>query len=182
MAKPPPPTPPVAPPTRSQSRATATFVPYFWEAYNEIVEPRRFDHYLVRRWLPELGPLGFSIVKTLRDRCYHNPLQGVLRDECEVDMNELAAALGVSRATLFREFERNQSLAHFVQKQAQYQMRGGKPHQTANAYRVSMDEPVHPNDYERYDALRAQKEMERQSPKATGSGARVKPENSPNPY
>src|SRR5690349_2140546 len=107
---------------RTAARATATFVPYYWEAYNEIVEPRRYDHYLVRRWLPALGPLGFALVKALRDRCYHNPTTGVLRDSCEIDMDELAGAVGVSRRTLFRELADNEALAQFVRRIEQWQM------------------------------------------------------------
>lgn len=149
---------------REQARPTATFVPYFWEAYNEIVEPRRFDHYLVTRWLPELGPTGFAIVKALRDRCYHNPRTGILRDSYEADMEELAQAVGISRATLFREFGRNEALGHFVQRVEQYQMAGGRPKQTSNLFRVSMDDPIHASDLERYEDLRALKEMERDTP------------------
>lgn len=173
MAKPPQPPAP-SPSPRSQSRATATFIPYFWEAYNEIVEPRRFDHYLLRRWLPELGPLGLAIVKALRDRCYHNPTTGILRNECEVKMVELAAQCGVNRATLFREFERNKALAEFVQRLPQYQLRGGKMVQAENAFRISMDEPIHKDDYERYDQLRAEREKERQTPPQTSGGRRLK--------
>jgi hypothetical protein len=162
-------------PTSTKSdRATATFQPYYWEAYNEIVQPRRFNHYLIRRWLPELGPLGLAAVLALRDRCYHNPQTGVLRDECEVDMRELAAALGVSRTTLFAEFGRNEALGQFVRRVEQYQMKGGKPHRTANSFRVCMDDPIHPDDLERYDLLRAEKERDRAEP--TSSGKRVKPE------
>jgi hypothetical protein len=158
------PTPtPYSPPATSP-RETATFEPYYWEAYNEIVEPRRFDHYLIRKWLPELGALGFAIVKTLRDRCYHNPQTGVLRDSCEVDMDELATAVGVGRTTLFREFGRNESLGRFVRKVVQYQMVGGRPQQTKNLYQVCMDDPIHPDDLGRYDDLRARKETERDAP------------------
>ncbi|HVK06064.1 MAG TPA: DnaA N-terminal domain-containing protein [Armatimonadaceae bacterium] len=162
------------PTSTKPDRATATFQPYYWEAYNEIVQPRRFNHYLIHRWLPELGPLGLAVVLALRDRCYHNPQTGVLRDECEVDMRELAAALGVSRTTLFAEFGRNEALGQFVRRLEQYQMKGGKPHRTANLFRVCMDDPIHPDDLERYDLLRAEKERDRAE--TTPSGKRVKPE------
>jgi hypothetical protein len=148
-------------PERGAARSTATFLPYYWEAYNEIVEPRRFDHYLIKRWLPALGPLGFALVKALRDRCYHNPQTGVLRDECEVDLTELADSVGVSRATLVRELARNEALGHFIRRIRQFKMVDGRPRKDANAYQVSMDDPVHPSDLERYDDLRAIKEKER---------------------
>ena len=142
-------------------RDTATFEPYYWEAYNEIVEPRRFDHYLVRRWAPALGPTGFLLLKVLRDRCYHNPQTGVLRDTCEVDLDELAAAVGVSRATVVRELRNNEALGHFVRRVRQYRIVDGRPRKDANLYQISMDDPVHPADYTRYDELRAIKECER---------------------
>jgi hypothetical protein len=134
-------------PTRdkgARGRSTATFEAYYWEAYNAIVEPRRWDHYLLRRWLPTLGPLGFALVKVLRDRCYFNPDTGVLRDTCEIDMDELAHLIGVSRATLFRELGRNVALGCFVRRVEQYQMINGRPQQTRNLYQVCMDDPVHP--------------------------------------
>jgi hypothetical protein len=160
---------------RNAARQTATFVPYFWEAYNEIVEPRRFDHYLVRRWMGELGPLGFAILKALRDRCYHNPATGVLRDQCEIDMEELARTVGVHRATLFREFGRNQALAQFVRKVEQFRMVNGHPEQAKNLYQVCMDDPIHPDDYEEYDLLRARKEQDRSaSGTLSPTGARPK--------
>jgi hypothetical protein len=157
----------------AHERSTATFVPYYWEAYNEIVEPRRFDHYLIRKWGPVLGPLGFLLVKVLRDRCYHNPQTGVLRDECEVDLTDLAAAVGVSRATLVRELARNEALAHFIRRVRQFRMVDGRPQKDANAYQVCMDDPIHPSDLARYDDLRAMKELERQASAAHG-GTRVK--------
>jgi len=153
---------PVAEPRRMEPRATATFVPYYWEAYNEIVEPRRINHYLIRRWLPELGSLGFAVIQVLRDRCYHNPATGVLRNQCEIDADELAHALAVGRATLFRELTRNEALGHFLQRVEQYQIVNGRPQQAKNLWRVSMDDPIHPADMVRYDDLRAIKEMERQ--------------------
>jgi hypothetical protein len=151
-------------------RDTATFTPYYWEAYNEIVQPRRFNHYLLTRWLPELGAVGLAIVLTLRDRCYWHREDGVLRNETEVSMEELAASIGVERTTIHRQFKNNQSLALFVRKLAQYKMVDGKPRKIENAYMVSMDDPIHPDDYERYDLLRCAKETERQS------GVRIKRE------
>ena len=156
-----------APSPRERERETATFVPYYWEAYNEIVEPRRFDHYLIRRWLPDLGPVGFALVKALRDRCYHNPLTGILRDSCEVDMDELAKIVRVGRTTLFKEFRENTALQQFVRRVPRHHIVDGKWHQAANVYQVCMDDPIHPSDLTKYDDLRAQKEMERDQPPPT---------------
>lgn len=154
-------------PQRPVSRDTATFTPYFWEAYNEIVNPRRFNHYLLTKWLPELGAVGLAIVLVLRDRCYHNPEKGILRDTCEMTMAELSQSVGCSRAFLFKQFAENEALQLFVRRIKQRQMVDGIPRQAENRYQVSMDDPIHPDDMERYDLLRAEKEAGRQPLPAT---------------
>jgi hypothetical protein len=167
------------PTTDSTLRQTATFEAYYWEAYNEIVEPHRFDHYLVQRWLPVtevpdasgsgparrlgLGPLGFALLKVLRQHCYHNPRTGVTRNEVEVRVADLAEAVGVNTATVYRELERNEALKAFVRLQHQYEATIGQslPRRCAPRFVVCMDDPIHPLDRERYECLRAQKEQDR---------------------
>ncbi len=65
---------------RGLPRSVATFEFYYSEPYNAVTQPHRFDWYLITRWLPELGPDGFAIVKVLRSLCYWNPKDGSLRD------------------------------------------------------------------------------------------------------
>jgi AraC-like DNA-binding protein len=166
---------------RRPGRSTATFTPYYWEAYNEIVQPKRFDWYLIERWMPELGPVGFAIVKALRSRCYWHRSEGVLRDEIEVKMADLAQAVGVSEDTLTRQFNTNQALQLFVRKINHYRMVDGKPRKTANIYQVSMDDPIHAIDYERYDEMRARKEADRsQESKRITREEPYKPQNAGN--
>lgn len=154
---------PAARPQRavSPARSTATFEAYFWEAYNEIVRPNRFDWYLVTKWLPNLGPAGFAIVKALRTLCYHNPRDGILRDTCEISMDDLAAMVGMKRTTLYEELKRNEALAQFVQRQEQIDWKGNRPVRSMPRFRVCMDDPIHTSDMEAYDQLRAQKERDR---------------------
>jgi AraC-like DNA-binding protein len=136
-----------------KERTPATFTPYFHQAYNEIVNPRRFDHYFVQKWMRLLGPVAFAIVKALRDLCYHNPSTGVLRDSIELTIEELAGVVGVSPSTLKRELAHNETLALFVQREKQYMSVGGVVVRKANRWRVSMDEPIHPDDRDRYESL-----------------------------
>lgn len=143
------------------ARTTATFEEYYWEAYNEIVQPRRFDWYLIHRWLPELGPEGFALVKVLRSRCYFNPKEGTLRNTCELPMEELAALIGMKRSTLYREFDRNAALRHFVVPQHQYVQTERKPQRCHPQFLVCMDDPIHPLDRQRYEELRQTRERER---------------------
>ena len=157
-----------APKPTATERSSATFEAYYWEAYNEIVQPHKIDLYLIDCWLPHLGPLGFALVKALRRRCYYNPKQGVVRNEVEIDIAELAASVGVNKATIYRELERNESLQQFVRLQHQYASTtpGRAPKRVLPQFLVCMDDPIHPSDLDRYEALRARKEIER----ASGAG------------
>lgn len=148
---------------RASSRDTATLTAYFWEAYNEIVQPSRINAYLIDKWLPELGPVGFALVQAFRRRCYHNPKTGETRNEIEVDIAVIAKAIGVSGTTVHRELHRNEALKHFVKVQPQYEVQspGKAPKRYMPAFLIAMDDPIHASDMERYDALRAQKEAER---------------------
>ena len=160
-------------------RSAATFEAYYWEAYNEIVQPHKIDLYLIDCWLPHLGPLGFALVKALRRRCYYNPKQGVVRNEVEIDIAELAASVGVNKATVYRELERNESLQQFVRLQSQYASTapGRAPKRVLPQFLVCMDDPIHSNDLDRYENLRARKELERASGAAAGTATkwRMKP-------
>jgi hypothetical protein len=150
----------------SQSRRTVTLEPYFWAAYNEIVKPNRIGWYLATRWLPTLKPLGYAIVGALRARCYYNSKTGELRNEIQVDMEELAHSIGVSRTTLWREFKDNTSLSQFVQRQDRYVVKNKGPQREESVYFVCMDDPIHPLDLEKYEALRAAESSGRNTPPA----------------
>ena len=149
---------------KQQARTTATFEPYFWEAYNQIVQPLRFRWYLDTKWMPTLKPLGYAIVCQLRSRCYFNPKTGECRNQTEVDMDELAASIGVHRTTLWREFRENNALACFVTKQEQYiQVSTTRTQRASNYYFVAMDDPIHPDDMAEYERLKAEREGRRTS-------------------
>jgi len=158
-------------------RETVTFRAYYWEAYNEIVQPRAIGRYLVRRWLPDLGTNGFAIVQVLRDRAYHNPQSGELRNDIFIEsMADVARACGLSESTLRREFSKNAALAEFVRKAPAYQPSqrpapfGRTVEKAGTVYWVAMDDPVHPADEARYQRLKQQKELERGERKTGVSG------------
>ena len=141
----------------TRERKTATFEPYFWHAYSEIVQPHSFDWYLVTRWLPDLGPEGFAVVKVLRNQCYFNPSTGALRDTCQISMDELADMVGMKRTSLYRLFDNNTALAAFVQKQPDVVFVEGRTRRLPPRFRVCMDTPIHPADVERYHQLQLEK-------------------------
>jgi hypothetical protein len=162
---------------RKADRETVTFRAYYWEAYNEVVQPRAIGRYLVRRWLPDLGTNGYAIVQVLRDRAYHNPQTGELRNDVFVEsMADLARACGLSESTLRREFAKNAALAEFVRKAPAYQPSrrpapfGRTVEKAGTVYWVAMDDPIHPADEARYQRLKQQKEMERGDRKTGASG------------
>jgi len=158
-------------------RETVTFRAYYWEAYNEIVQPRAIGRYLVRRWLPDLGTNGYAIVQVLRDRAYHNPKTGELRNDIFVEsMADLAQACGMSESTLRREFSKNAALADFVRKAPAYQPSrrpapfGRTVEKAGTVYWIAMDDPIHAADEARYQRLKQQKELERGERKTGVSG------------
>jgi hypothetical protein len=158
----------------AKARATATFESYFWEAYNELVQPHRFDWYLVTRWLPDLGPEAFALLKALRHLCYFNPKDGALRDTCQITVDELAVMVGMKRATVYRVLEGNGALKAFVQKQPEALFVEGRTRRLPPRFRVCMDTPIHPADLEDYEALRVKKEHERAHDSAAQNAAKRK--------
>lgn len=155
-----------APKKALQSRRTVTLQPYYWAAYNEIVKPNRIGWYLATRWLPTLKPLGYALVGALRARCYYNSRTGELRNEIQVDMEELAASVGVSRTTLWREFKDSTALSQFVRRQDRYVIKSTGPQREESVYFVAMDDPIHPDDLEKYEALREAESTGRNTPQA----------------
>lgn len=144
------------------SRQPATFQAYYNEPYNAIVKPHRFLWYFRHRWMRELGPLGTSIVLYLRGLCYHNPDKGELRDICECRMEEIADAIGASRATVARALSEGSegvaALRRFVARQQQYNLTERGVRRATTLYHVSMDDPIHPDDQAQYELLCRQHE------------------------
>ena len=142
-------------------RQPATFQAYYQEPYNAIVRSHRgYLWYFRRRWMRELQPVGTAIVLFLRGLCYHNPDKGELRDVCECRLEDIAAGIGVSRATVARELSDNaqgqpvnQALRRFVMRQAQYDRTPTGVRRANSLYHVSMDDPIHPEDEAQYKQL-----------------------------
>ena len=177
-------TPKPASPAPGPPPATSgTVVHEYRSAYNAVVEPDRYvacGRYFLRRWMPELGPLGTCIVLALRSLGYYNPGTGARRDGIEIELPALAALAGASVATIRREFgarkgqpgqSQNPALHLFVQKESQYSRdpTTGVILRRKNIYRVMMDDPIHP-----LDAGRLQAALE-----ARGKGASPMAQNAP---
>ncbi len=75
------------------------------DLYNQIIKPDRVfvaTQYYRQAWLPLLGPNLWIIILEMRQRCYWNKSTGEKRANFEATYNELGAATGLSRNTIWR--------------------------------------------------------------------------------
>ena len=132
---------------------------YHQSAVNSVTRPERLthtSHYFLDRWMPRLGPTATAIVLALRRSGFLDRRTGEERDELAMSSQKLALAAGISVATLFREMgndektgkPRNPALHQFVQKRRRsHRDHTGQLRQEESVYWVSMDDPVHPDDW-----------------------------------
>ena len=133
--------------------------PFYNSAVNAVTKPNKLTHvsqYFIDRWMPLLGGNGTMIVLALRRGGFLDRRTGEMRDEIVISRAELAAAAGMSEDTLTRELginkktgqPQNEWLHYFVQKRNRKRRdRLGQVRQDESAYWVSMDDPVHPEDW-----------------------------------
>jgi len=139
-------------PTSEQPTSDAvTISPFYHSSVNEITQPNSYtacSHYLTRRWKRELGPTGYAILTSFRDRCFFNRKTGELRDVIQVPVTDIAAECGISEKTVRRELATNKALQRFVRAQREPvpDVRRGGWHWGPNTYQVAMDDPIHPAD------------------------------------
>jgi hypothetical protein len=123
------------------------------EDYNRIVEPDRVfvgTQYFRREWLPRLGPVLWTLILELRQRCYWNKRTGEKRDQCKATYADLAASIGVSESTAYRtlnpkDAERQQLVGLFIldrQVLRRFSVRLGREVNEAMLWRVRLDEPL----------------------------------------
>jgi len=128
-----------------------TVSPFYHSSVNEITQPNSYtacSHYLTRRWKRELGPTGYAILTSFRDRCFFNRKTGELRDVIQVPVTDIAEECGISEKTVRREMATNRALQRFVRAQREPvpDIRRGGWHWGPNTYQVAMDDPIHPSD------------------------------------
>ncbi len=136
-----------------------TLSPFYNSAVNAVTRPAHgvvCSQYFVDRWMPELGGAGTQIVLALRRLGYLNLKTGERRDEIVISRKVVAERAGISEDTLTRELgedkktglPRNPALRRFVQSRRRHKRdRLGRLLQDDNAYWVSMDDPIHPEDW-----------------------------------
>ncbi|MGI4791263.1 MAG: hypothetical protein ACRYFS_20750 [Janthinobacterium lividum] len=133
--------------------------PGYHSAVNAVTRPNQavwITQYFVSRWMPLLGGNGTMIVLALRRGGFFDRRTGKCRDEIIVARHDLAAAAGMSEDTLTRELgvsrktgkPNNPWLHHFVKPRRRSRRNSlGQMQQVENAYWVSMDDPVFPDDW-----------------------------------
>jgi len=149
-------------------KADLTVSSAYASARNEIIQPNKIlvtTRYFIRRWMPLLGDNGTRIVLALRSLGFYDRRNGEVRDGIEIDLPELALLIGISVATIKREFGekhdakrqpipgtlKNEALHKFVKRDRQYSREPVTQRllRTANVYRVLMDDPLHDDDLPR---------------------------------
>ncbi len=160
--------------------------PFYHSAVNEITEPNKYaahSHYLTTRWKSELGPNGYAILTSLRDRCFYNRKTGEVRNSIQVTMEEIGEECGISERTVRRELDSNLALKKFVRGQREYSPddRRGGFRNGPKSFQVSMDDPVHPRDEEKLLEIvkRKAEEADKGSESALERARRIAASNQP---
>lgn len=129
-----------------------------WQARQELYRHLGVGHehrdYLTIRWLPICGPAFIALMRVLRANLYLNRTTGELRELWFEDGADLAAAMGVSRATFWRVLKRaRESEAAPMLKQflirlgrRRYDAVAQATRKTSNQYLVAMEDPLTPDD------------------------------------
>ena len=148
-----------APSVKTVSPKHIRLSPFYHSSVNAVTKPNKLTHtsdYFLDRWMPLLKPNGVAIVLALRRGGFLNRKTGELRDEIVISRAELAAAAGISEDTLTREMgvnkktgkPQNEFLHLFVQKRTRsHRNCRGQLRQDESAYWVSMDDPIHKDDW-----------------------------------
>ncbi len=170
---PPPPMPTIFPEGQEET-AGDQVRGFFYDARRAITS----GDYLLRKWLPILGPDLFTLIKVLRSMCYFSRETGELRDQCWPTYETLAAKCGVKRATIGRWLKRDTSgqfvwlqkgedgkkrlvwsplnLFLQVQRRRRYCAKHQHRVQTSNLYLVALDDPLTPEDEEELERREAE--------------------------
>ncbi len=159
--------------------------PGYNSAVNAVTKPNQVvwtTQYFVDRWMPLLGGNGMMIVLALRRHGYRNLNTGECRDEIVMSQGDLAQKARISEDTLTRELgddkktgkPNNPWLRYFVKRRRRSHRDSlGQMRQEPNAYWVSMDDPIHPDDWPLVEAAAMANGWERDKapasePKNTG--------------
>lgn len=166
-----------------------TVSPFYHSAVNAVTRPNQLvgcSKYFVDRWMPLLGGNGTVIILALRRLGYFDQRTGEKRDEIAISAAELSSRTGISHDTIRRELgietktgrPKNPYLHEFVKVRAKFTRDPkGKLNNEGNCYWVSMDDPVHPDDWARVEEAVLQLEEKELGRKAPGTQSAFLAEN-----
>ena len=144
-------TAPPAPEPEELPPGPGLYYPAYTQEYTEIVQPDKVyvvTHYFRQVWAPRLGPTAAALVIELRNRCWLDWRRGNREPGCEATYEDLAKAIGVSEATVFRlvkDIRANKGDLHLflsVHPTYHYDKALGKKVQGPNHFIVRVDEPI----------------------------------------
>jgi hypothetical protein len=158
------------------ARREIAILPYYNALENEITQSKRgifVTHYFLTKWAPDLGQPAMNIVLALQK------LSDKHTGETTASLEKIATVAGIGLSTLKRWLSPNekawassstkqrrqwQLLHEYWIKEVRARYRqfmdgsgSSQTRRTTSAIRVSIDDPVHPDDYGRLHALAAER-------------------------
>lgn len=160
----------------SSARREISILPYYNTLENEITQSKRgifVTHYFLTKWAPDLGQPAMNIVLALQK------LSDKHTGETTASLEKVATVAGIGLSTLKRWLSPNekawassspkqrrqwQLLHEYWIKEVRARYRhftdgsgASQTRRTTSAIRVSIDDPIHPDDYGRLHALAAER-------------------------
>ncbi len=152
-----PPEPPEAPESRppeagAESPRKAMLTRAYGSARAAVIQPERgmfITLYFFSNWLPLLGHSAAAVILAARSMCYWNPLKGVLRNQVETDMADLARRASVSVRTVKDVLANPLVQQYFLRYKVRRTMTPNGVRTAGIWMTVRMDDPLTPEDQQR---------------------------------
>lgn len=113
------------------------------------------SHYFRKEWLKRLGPGPAYLLTYLRSQCYRNEETGELRDQVTFTKPQLADAIGVDKATLFRWLkkidQKTPKYQPFFPFLKQLDTQKTAVNEVETTYRVQLNDPLTDDDLALYN-------------------------------
>lgn len=124
-----------------------------------IIKPNSIiiaTRYFWNNWKPLLAGSFADVVIGARSLCYWNPRSGEIRNQVSTTRDELAAASIVSTRTVDRALSNELIKKYFIKKRTAYTMTEQGPRNQGLNLWVRMDDPLTPQDQEKYNMTEAE--------------------------
>lgn len=141
-----------APEAGDSSPRKAMLTRAYGSARAAVIQPERgmfITLYFFNNWLPLLGHSAATVILAARSMCYWNPLKGVLRNQVETDMAELARRASVSVRTVKDVLANELVQQYFLRYKVRRTMTPNGVRTAGIWMTVRMDDPLTPDDQQR---------------------------------